>query len=420
MTGPSVSSVIESPIERATVFASNVLSSLNVYNFNLLTTPEQQAVARQLMPGTVSSGSSTSSQSSISASGMVFDKAGTFTGDLTGMRSTQARLTANEQRDFKALISGMRFSQMAESLSVAPIAFRSTNFKSYGVLDGAKASKYDLLTPGEISGWVQGNVSQNRLRTVGTTVGSISNGASIIGAVERAMTQDTLLGVMYSRTESDSKMLEDAGSLKSQQNMFGFYGQKLLGDLKLTGILTMGRNSYDSSRKILSREVALGKYEGSTTQVSLGASNKFDYQDIVIEPFILAAYTVNKTDPFQETGAPNFGLSVGATRARDFTVTLGSVLTHDAKLAGYPAKLKFKPALRLNQQVQAADAAIAVGGGTTGVSAGRTLDKATPLFAGELQVHVSKSRIWRFGADVEKSTNASYGRLFAQYEMKFQ
>jgi outer membrane autotransporter protein len=316
----------------------------------------------------------------------------------------------------------MQFTQLAESLSAAPLSFSTSSIKPYGFLEDAKASKYALFTPGEMSGWVQGNVSQNRLSTVGTTLGSRSTGATIIGAVERAMTQDTLLGVMYSRTESQSKMLDDAGTVKSEQNMIGVYGQKLLDDIKLTGIVTMGRNKYESARNIrinTTSETGLARYDGNTTQLSLGVSRQLDYENMVLEPFALASYTINKTDPFKETSANAFGLSVGNTKARDLTLTMGAVFTQDVEVAGYPAKLKFKPAARVNNQIQRADATIAVGGSSTGLSAGRAIDRITTLLAGEVQILVSKTQIWKFGADLEKSTNNSNTKLFAQYEMKF-
>jgi hypothetical protein len=88
--------------------------------------------------------------------------------------------------------------------------------------------------------------------------------------------------------------------------------------------------------------------------------------------------------------------------------------------AGKQAKLKLKPAVRLNNQIDAADADIAIiGNNVSGSSAGRVNDAATALFAAEVQVSESKDRTWKFGADVEKSANTSFGKLFAQYEIKF-
>lgn len=415
--GGGASAYDSSSFGKALSFASD----LSISGFSSLSIPEQEAIARKLMPSTQASGASASGQTSLSATGMVFDKAGTFNGDLSGMRATQARLVAKDQRDFKVLTSGMAFKQMAESLSAAPINFRTSQAKGYGLFEGAKAANYSLYTPGEMSGWVQGNVTYNRLGTKENLTGSTTNAATVIGAVERAVSQDVLVGVMYSRTDSDSTMMESAGAIKNKQNQIGLYGQKLLGDLKLTGIVTYGQNSYDSARNVTigsTAEVAAAKYDGTTTQLSLGASKQYQYQDMMLEPFMLGTYTVNKTDAFSETGASTYGLTVGATKSRDFAVTFGSVFTKDMVFAGKQAKLKLKPAVRLNNQIEAADASIAIGS-STGTSAGRINDTATALFAAEVQVSESKDRTWKFGADVEKSANTSFGKLFAQYEIKF-
>lgn len=386
-----------------------------------MSSAERDVVARKLMPATASAGSSAGGQTALSASGMVFEKAGTFTGDLSGIRATQSRFSARVQRDFSVLNSSMPFRDMAENLSVQPIAFRTMSRVSYGMIEGAQPSAYEKFTPGEVTGWAQGNVTYNKLETVGSVLGSTTQGATIVGAVEKALTDDVSLGVMYSKTESESTVTEDAGSIKNKQNQFGFYGQKLLGDVKVTGVFTHGQNSYDSARKVSVggvTEYALAKYDGTTTQFSLGVSKKFDYEGLTLEPFGLASSVINKSDGFSETGASSYGLTVGATTSRDFAVTLGTVITRDLVVGGYPAQLKLKPAFRFNNQIAAGDATIARGV-INGVSAGRESDFTTALFTAAVDIKQSKTRTLKFGTDLEQSSSARFGKLFMQYDVKF-
>jgi hypothetical protein len=54
-----------------------------------------------------------------------------------------------------------------------------------------------------------------------------------------------------------------------------------------------------------------------------------------------------------------------------------------------------------------------------GVSAGRESDFSTALFTAAVDVKQSKTRTLKFGADLEHSSSAQFGKLFMQYDVKF-
>ena len=428
--GPSSSSLgsptIPDSMAVAHLFASAYApTAFQTYYSSLTSTADQYRAARQVLPTTASAGSSSSGKSSVNASAMIFDKAGTFNGDLSSMRSVQTRFTTPDTGTFGRIDSSVDFFKLAQNLTVTPMNIGISARTNNSFMDGADPLNYETFKQGQISAWVQGNYTYDKSDTLNNATGSKTQSGTVVTAIEGAISEDLLIGATYSFTKSSSVMDENAGNVTNNQNTLGLYLQKLVGNTKYSAIASSGFNNYNSTRNINMSDTIVGtasaQYGGRTDQILFGMSQQFLSNSTILEPFATVAYIRNNTDAFTESGASGYNLSVSSTTAQDAQFTVGTVFGQQMTTLGKDTIFKIKPAVRYNAQIQSADSNVAFYGNNSSLTnvAGRLTNGLSALMGGELDVKLAKNKIIKFGLDGELSATNLYGKAFMQFENKF-
>lgn len=382
-----------------------------------------ERAVREITPTGTSASGSSSSGTANTVSGMIFEKAGTFNGDLSGIRAGQARYSDAYSLLGALPSSNMQFEQIATTFAANPVSYQPTraSYASRKFAD-AEVANYDKFESGRMGGWVQGYYDRGHGDTIGASTGFVNKTYGVVGAVEYAVDQNHLAGVYVAQSKTKSEMYDAAGNVDGNQTMFGLYGQKIEDSFKFSGSVAYGISRYDSTRNIttVSSPSATAKYDGNTYLASLGVSRMFKSGENTIEPFALVSYSLTQTDAYSESGATGYNLNVGKSESQIGSLTVGSIFMFPYRWEGKKVEFKVKPAIRFTDEFKKADTATSfVGSSTTTIYDARRVDSKAGMIAAEMNLLQDKDTLIKFGIDYQEGRDYAAYKLFGQYEWKF-
>lgn len=419
----ATSSRVEGRLARSAILADAAPSAFTTAIGNLSGAALERAV-REITPTVVSASGSSSSGTANTVSGMIFEKAGTFNGDMSGIRASQTRFSDAYSLLGALPSSNMQFEQIATTFAANPMSYQPTraSFKPRKFAD-AEAANYDKLESGRMGGWVQGYFDRGHGETIGASTGFVNKTYGVVGAVEYAVDQNHLAGVYVAQSKTKSEMYDTAGNVDGNQTMLGLYGQKIEDSFRFSGSVAYGLSRYDSTRNITTVaniSPAKAKYDGNTYLASLGVSRMFKSGENTIEPFALVNYTITQTDAYSESGATGYNLTVGKSESQVGSVTVGSIFMFPHRWEGKKVEFKVKPAIRFSDEFKKADTATSfVGSSTTTIYDARRIDKTTGMIATEMNLMQDKDTLIKFGIDYQEGRDYASYKIFGQYEWKF-
>jgi uncharacterized protein with beta-barrel porin domain len=383
-----------------------------------------ERAVREITPTGTSASGSSSSGTANTVSGMIFEKAGTFNGDLSGIRAAQTRLSDAYSLLGALPSSNMGFEQIATTFAANPMAYQPTRMSHLGKkFANAEVGDYDKFDAGRVGGWLQGYHDRGHGDTIGASTGFVNKTFGIVGALEYAVDKNHLAGLYVAQSKTKSEMYDAAGNVDGNQTMFGVYGQKIEDSFKFSGSLAYGLSRYDSTRNIstvANISPAKAKYDGDTYLASLGVSRMLKSGENTIEPFALVNYTITQTDGYSESGATGYNLTVGKSRSELGSLTVGSIFMFPYKWDSKRVEFKVKPAIRFSDEFKKSDTATSfVGSSTTTIYDARRIDKKTGMIGAEMNLMQDKDTSIKFGVDYQEGKDYASYKLFGQYEWKF-
>jgi len=140
-----------------------------------------------------------------------------------------------------------------------------------------------------------------------------------------------VLGGAIGKTRDTADFLNNAGSLKTSNNIFTLYGTWMPSEsTAVDGYLGYGKVNFDSQRHI-AIVVGLGGISGTTTgstsgkqiMAGLSASHQKDFGRVNLAPFINFDYIKTSIDGYNETGTTTVEMHYSDRSAISFTGSLG-------------------------------------------------------------------------------------------------
>lgn len=419
-----VASLASGPYKR---IANQVITGLGdsstlIQQLSSSTTAIVDKTMRQMAAPTVNIGVGLGKTAS-AATSIVFDKAGTFTGDFSSSRDLQSKIFESSMMPNILPTSNMSFQQLATNFAVNPINYRKSLQLNRNFI-GEDVS-YDKFNPGKFGGWIQGYVDRGFGDATPGSAGFRNETFGVIGATEYSFSEDVLAGVFVSQSKSTSVVDESSGNMDIDQTQVGFYAQKILDGYKLSGSASVGKQKYKNKRNISVAGVsALSNYDGHSHQGSLGVSRLSKLGHASIEPFGLLSYSKTSTDGYSEVGAisgsDNYNLTVDKTKSSIGSVTSGITFTLPFRIDKNDVRWKLRPAVRYSDElVKPVVSTAFVGSSASTQYDSRRVDKWVRVMTTELNLSLSKESSLKLGGEYQEGKTYDSYRLFGQYDWKF-
>jgi outer membrane autotransporter protein len=182
----------------------------------------------------------------------------------------------------------------------APDAFEHWGVFVNGDVNLGKQSAFDTQTGFE-------------LRTKGLTLGTDYRfiGNHILGAAVGLMRADTELEGAVGTQDADGRSLSFFGSFVPRENAY------------VDGILTFGRNDYDSERRA-STGTLNSVTQGNQWGMAVSAGYAINRGPLAMTPFGRIEHIDARVDAFSETGSGDDALSISEQRIKQTTLALGA------------------------------------------------------------------------------------------------
>lgn len=147
-----------------------------------------------------------------------------------------------------------------------------------------------------------------------------------------------ILGAAASQTRDEAAFINNAGSLKTTNNIFTMYATWLPSEkISVDGYLGYGAVNFDSQRKIIFGTLISGTASGNTTgrQAMAGLSSAYlaKLGKITVSPFFNLDYIKTDIRGYNESGTTNLELHYGDRSTISSTASLGARLSQS-----YPFK----------------------------------------------------------------------------------
>ncbi len=268
------------------------------------------------------------------------------------------------------------------------------------------SAPYKKFQTGQNAFWINGVAAGANGSDTPESMGYDSFSRGVVAGYEVAIDENHLIGVIGSSFFSDIDIDNDAGKTDAENYNMGMYGQKLLGETKLTGLVTGGYSNYESQRRIdLGGIVANPEadYDGYSASASVGASHLFTHGDLQVEPYVQLSYTKVWTEGYSEEGGGAFNMDV---ESDSFSVAGGKIGARFK--AGVPVgenqlDITLSPYVGKDWEVESAGSATSfVGSGASTTVEGRDLTTHQIGLATELSLQVSEQTTFKIGADLSK------------------
>ena len=160
--------------------------------------------------------------------------------------------------------------------------------------------------------------------------------SGLLVGVDYRFSDSFVLGTTVAHTKDDATFLNNAGSLKTSNNVFTIYGTWLPADrLSVDGYLGYGKTSFDSLRNInwitnaatVPPNGFFGTVSGSTsgrqTMAGMSFTLQEDYGRLSVSPFLNLDYIKTRIDGYSESGTTTIEMHYADRDVTSFTSSLG-------------------------------------------------------------------------------------------------
>lgn len=227
------------------------------------------------------------------------------------------------------------------------------------------SSPYKKFTTGEQAVWFQGVGAYADGDSTSGTLGYETTSAGVVGGYEFAIDSDHLVGIVASNFWSDVDLDDNAGETDARNYNLGLYGQKLLGETKLTAVVTGGYGDYDSTRNIDLGGITANPeadYNGWSASTSVSVSHLFTHDGIKIEPFAQGSYTHVWTESYSETNGGAFNMDVSSDKFSSAGAKIGVNVENEYMVYDRKLVIGAKPYVGKQWEIEAASNTTRVAG----------------------------------------------------------
>lgn len=159
-----------------------------------------------------------------------------------------------------------------------------------------------------------------------------SNLRGLLIGMDYRFSDSFILGAAASQTQDEATFINNAGSLKTNNNILTMYGTWLPSDkISVDGYLGYGIVNFDSQRKIVFGTLISGTASGSTLarQTMAGISTAYQSKlgNVSIAPFFNLDYIKTNIKGYNETGTTLLELHYGDRSTISSTASLGTRLS---------------------------------------------------------------------------------------------
>lgn len=285
------------------------------------------------------------------------------------------------------------------------------------------STPYKKFQGGQNALWVDGVTAGANGNKTAQTMGYDTASRGVVAGYEIAIDENHLAGVLGSSFFSDIDIDNHAGKTDAENYNFGFYGQKLLGQTKLTGLVTGGYSNYETVRNIsLGGVVATPEsdYDGWSLSSSVGASHLFTHDNIQLEPYLQLSYTKVWTDGYTEKNGGAFNMNVDSDDFSAASGKIGARLKTNVPVGNKILDIMISPYVGKTWELESADTTTRfVGAGTAVTVNGRDMTTHQVGFATELSVDIDENSTVKFGADLSRDNYEKRHIAFIGFGYKF-
>lgn len=268
------------------------------------------------------------------------------------------------------------------------------------------SSPYKKFDMGQQALWFQGVGAYANGDDTSTTIGYETTTAGVVGGYEFAIDSNHLVGVVASNFWSDVDLDDKAGKTEARNYNLGLYGQKLLGETKLTAVVSGGYGDYESVRHINLGGVTANPeadYNGWSASSSLSVSHLFTHDTIKIEPFAQVSYTHVWTDGYEEKNGGAFNMNVSSDKFSTAGAKIGVNLENEYNINDRKLVVGVKPYVGKQWEIEAAsNTTRLVGSANETTINGRDMDTFDVGLTLQAAYDIDDSTTLKIGSDLSR------------------
>jgi uncharacterized protein with beta-barrel porin domain len=292
-----------------------------------------------------------------------------------------------------------------------------------GSLASFAATPYQRFGQGASAAWFQGVGAVAAGERTAATLSYRSSSYGAVGGYEFALAPERLMGLLGSVIRSRVNLQGDAGHIDATSYSLGVYGQQLLGNVKLSGVVSAAYNVYDSNRFVNVGGISgspEASYNGWSTSTTLTASRLYAHNSWQIELFGSLNLSTSTTRGYTEKNGGFYNTSVTGDFSATTQARAGTTISRDFSLENSEITLKAKPYLGYQRSLNDASSTVRLGGAGAGaVLSGRDMESGLVGAAFEAEWKMTEAKSLKLGFDVSRDRNEDRGLFYAGFGIKF-